>query len=68
MSTDRSTWFKGTYLGSTEKAWRIHFDGEDAPRWIPRSDRVVYDITVNLEVGKPVDVEIAEWFVEKEGL
>jgi len=65
----KGTYFKAIWHGDTMKAHQVTIQDEKSPRWIPKSDNVLLDITDGkLTPGETIDIEIADWFCEKEGI
>lgn len=57
---------EGVVMHMTKKAVLLKVDGEDDV-WIPFS--VIHeDDCAELEVGEYMEINVAEWFCEKEGL
>lgn len=60
-------------IRTTDKAVLLRFESEEE-RWVPRSviedgsDVVVGDFDAEMEHYDSVDIHIAKWFAEKEGM
>lgn len=66
MTAQDEGWFKGVLIHETEMAVYVRLDDDEKDRWFPKS--AVEDITQDAVKGERIDIQLAEWLVEKEAL